>query len=720
MAIDTSYKEINVKEAESLTEWENEPKIAELKQDYTDARSDHDSHTTDVEEWLDNLNIEGAAVPNKVDGRSAIQPKLIRKQAEWRYASLSEPFLSTDDVFNIAPVTFEDKEAAKQNALVLNNQFNTKIDKVRYFDELVRTTVDEGTVVTRVGWDFKEELQEVEVPDFAIQQVQNPQEAQMLMQAIQAAQQGQQVPPQMQEDVQLSMQHGMPVQKVQVGSHLEEQMVTTKNQPTVEICNYQNVIVDPTCQGDLDKAGFVIYSFETSLSELKKDGKYKNLDSINIDNNSILGQPDFNTDDTSSFNFNDKPRKKFVAYEYWGYWDIHGNGTVEPFVATWVGDTIIRMEENPFPDKKVPFVISQYLPVRRSIYGEPDGELLEDNQKIIGAVTRGMIDIMGRSANGQVGSRKDALDITNKRRFDRGEDYEYNQSIQNPEQVFHMHKYPEIPQSAGLMIQMQNAEAESLTGVKAFNSGIDGRALGDNATGIKSALDATSKRELGILRRIAEGVKKTGRKVIAMNAEFLSEEEVIRITNDEFVTVRRDDLAGNFDLSLSISTAEADNDKAQELAFMLQTMGNNQDPEITKMIQVEIATLRKMPALAKRLEEFVPQPDPIEQEKRMLENELLKAQIAEKQSQAMENQAEAQLDAARAVTEGSKARKLESDADKTDLDFVEQETGTKQERERQLQGEQARAQTTKSIIEGGMKADLEDRKARNKPIATKV
>jgi hypothetical protein len=37
------------------------------------------------------------------------------------------------------------------------------------------------------------------------------------------------------------------------------------------------------------------------------------------------------------------------------------------------------MEENPFPDKKLPFISVQYLPTRKSIYGEPDGALLEDN-----------------------------------------------------------------------------------------------------------------------------------------------------------------------------------------------------------------------------------------------------------------------------------------------------------------------------------------------------
>lgn len=41
----------------------------------------------------------------------------------------------------------------------------------------------------------------------------------------------------------------------------------------------------------------------------------------------------------------------------------------------------------------------------------------------------------------------------------------------------------------------------------------------NTATGVRSALDSTSKRELGILRRLSAGLEKIGRKIIAMNAE---------------------------------------------------------------------------------------------------------------------------------------------------------------------------------------------------------
>jgi hypothetical protein len=239
--------------------------------------------------------------------------------------------------------------------------------------------------------------------------------------------------------------------------------------------------------------------------------------------------------------------------------------------------------------------------------------------------------------------------------------------------------------------------------VKAFSQGINADALGEVAAGIRGALDAASKRETSILRRLASGMEKIGRKIIAMNAEFLDDEEVVRVTNEEFVPVRRDDLAGNYDLKLDISSAEEDNVKAQELAFMLQTMGNNLDPGMTRLILRDIARLRKMPELAKQIEQWQPQPDPIQQQMQLLEMEKLKAEIAELQARTYENTTDGQLNQARIGTEQAKARELGASADQKDLDFVEQESGVKQEREKELQGEQARANMALKSFEHGLK-----------------
>ena len=685
-----------------LVKWKNAPSLQNLKQDLMDAKPAHDFQELKITEWLDNLNVTGKAKVQTPKGNSAIVPKLIRKQAEWRYAALSEPFMSTDDVFNVSPKTWEDRRAAHQNQIVLNHQFNTAIDKTRFIDEYVRAAVDEGTVIVRVGWEFAEEEYTGMFPE--VEYRVNPEFAPMheMLQQMQ-----QESPSEYQTDVpeelkmahEMTMEQGVPIEPVIIGQKEETRTRTLYNRPTLEVCDYRNVMIDPTCQGDIEKAGFVIYSFESSLSQLEKDGKYKNLDKINITNSSILGQPDHAASEgAKTFNFSDEPRKKFVVFEYWGYWDIDGSGIVKPFVAAWVGNTLIRMEENPYPDKKIPFVSEQYLPVRKSIYGEPDGALLEDNQKVIGAVTRGMIDIMGKSANGQTGIRKDMLDATNRRKFDKGLDYEFNMNV-DPRQGVFMHTYPEIPASAQFMLSLQNMEAESLTGVKAYSQGISGQGLGDVAAGVRGALDAASKRELGILRRLSNGIVKIGRKIISMNSEFLSEEEVIRLTNEEFVIIRRDDLAGHFDLKLSISTAEEDNNKAEQLAFLLQTVGPNADPEMVKMILSDIAKLRKMPDLAKRVESFQPQPDPLAQEEAQLRIELLRAQIVTEQAKALSYQGSAQLDMAKAGTEGVKQGNIQSDTDLKNLDFVEQESGVKQERAKELHGEQARSQAQLKLLD---------------------
>jgi hypothetical protein len=703
---DTDNDEVDVRDPGTaptgLTKWANPPKLLDLKQDFQDARMVHSRQETKINGWLDNLNVTGKAKVEVPAGNSSIVPKLIRKQAEWRYAALSEPYLSTDDVFKVEPVSWEDREAAQQNKLVLNNQFNTKINKVSFIDKLIRTCVNEGTAIVRVGWDFQEETYQATVP--TVQYVVDPSFKPTIQYILQLKQES---PSQYQTDVpdelktaaEMSVEQNQAIRPVVTGQEQVTKTRTIKNTPTVEVCDYHNIVIDPTCMGDIKKAGFSVYSFESSLSQLKKDGKYKNLDQINVTNNGPLGQPDHNaTEGSAAFQYSDQPRKKIVVHEYWGYWDIDGTGMTKPIVAAWVGDVMIRLEENPYPDKCLPFVIIPYLPVKDSIYGEPDGVLIEDNQKISGAVTRGMIDIMAKSANGQTGMRKDMLDAVNKKKWQEGKDYEFNGNI-DPRVGVHMHTYPEIPQSAGMMLQLQNMEAESLTGVKSFSQGVSGNALGDVAAGVRGALDAASKRELGILRRISAGIVEIGHKFISMNAEFLEPEEVVRVTNEEFIKVRRDDLPGNFDLKLGVSTAEEDEKKAQELAFMLQTMGNNMDPEMTRMILSDIARLRKMPDLAKKIEMYQPQPDPLVQQKMQLEIALLQAQIATEQAKAASLGASAQLHAVKAGTEVAKQDHLKADTDQKNLDFVEQESGVHQERALQQTAEQAKSQGQLAILQ---------------------
>ena len=661
-----------------LVDWTNPPSVRDLKADLSEAMSSHNQHIEKVNDWITALR--GELKIKTIEGRSKVQPKLVRKQNEWRYSALEEPFLSTDDMFTVNPVTHLDVDSAKQNMMILNKQFRVDIPKVKFIGKYVRTAVNTGTVITKLSWESEVDTVLDEVPVFT----QTPEELfQILQESVMTGQ--------MSEEEAISiMEAGEPIQ-IGVESQMVEKEVI--NRPVLQVRDSRNVIIDPSCEGEIENAKFIIDKFLTDLSTLKKDNRYSNLGMIQEKDYSSAADTayydsEFNND--PSFRFQDKPRQKLVAYEYWGYWDINGDGIVKPIVATWIGDTMIRLEENPYPDKQLPFVVVQYLPPdNETVYGDADASLLKDNQDIIGAVSRSMIDLIGRSANAQQGIRKDLLDPINSKRFKDGLDFEYN-PVQNVKDALFTTKIPEIPRSALEMIQLQNNEAEALTGVKAFTGGISGDALGSSVGGIRSALDATAKRELGILRRLSDGLKQIGKKIITMNSVWLSDEEVIRITDEDFVAIKRSDLAGNFDLSLSVSTAEADNQKASELAFMLQTTGGVLPIEITKLILAKIANLRKIPDLAKQIEEFQPQPDPVAQEKAMLEVELLKAQIANEYAKAQENQVDVELKAAKAQNELAKAGKVASEKDKLDLDFVEQASGLQQEREleKQVLGQQ--------------------------------
>ncbi len=669
-----------------VVSWTKPPTLMDMKKDLEDARQFQQVEVGKIKNWLDHYHMTGNAKPKTKEGFSKIAPKLVRKHAEWRYSALSEPFLSTDNIFTAEPVTYEDIKASEQNMLLLNHQFNKKINKNAFIDEYVRAAVDEGTVITKTSWKYKDKQVIDKLPELTY--IENPSFAQVISEALEVqatnpAQYEQEIPYDIKQAVIKSQEFGVPVEAVRTGNTVEvPRTVIIANHPELEICNAENFYIDPTCNGDIDKANFATHSFESNKATLQlQPNRYFNLNNINSDSNSVLGEPDHAVSGGSAdFNFKDEARKKFVVYEYWAFIDVEGDGVLVPIVAAWVGNTIVRMELNPFPDEKLPFDITQYMPVRKSVYGEPDGELLMDNQAVIGAVTRGMIDVMARGANGQVGTANGWLDAVNKKKFKEGSDYEYNPTM-NPLEGIYMHKYDDIPSSAQYMMELQNNEAQSMTGIVAFGSGgLSGNALGDTATGVRGTLDAASKRELGILRRLAAGIVRIGIKITSMNGEFVSEVETIRVTNTQFVPVRKDELRGDFDIKLSVSTAEEDNAKAEEISFQLQTMGPNLDFNITKQLMAKQFALRKMPDLAKQILDYEPEPDPLEVAIKEAELEKLKAHTAYFLSQTNEKDAEALLDQTKVGTEIAKAANLEADTDLKSLEFVETEQGVTHER----------------------------------------
>ena len=687
-----------------LTDWANEPTLDILKSDLFSAKEYQRNFITKMDEWVTSYKAE---VTDRKKGRSNVQPKLVRTTAEWRYPSLTEPLLSSEKLFEVRGRTFEDEDAAKQNELLLNYQFNTHMGKVHFIDMLVKSTVDEGTSIVKIGWKRRTKKVTKPVYEYTYYPIQNEEVLQEFMAIVELKQSNprgylESTDETLREAVNFYLEQGTPViaEGIVVGSKEVEEVI--ENRPTVSVLNPRNVFIDPSCanNGGVDEAMFIVTSEEVSISDLKKDvAKYVNLDKVQWDALGSISDAEHITSTPQDFAFQDKARKKVIKYDYWGLYDIHDSGDLVPILVSWIGNVVIYMGESPFSDGKLPFVITVYSPKLREFYGEADAELLDDNQKIIGAVTRGMIDLFGKSANSQRGIAKGYLDPVNKKRYEAGMDYEFNPNTVS--QAIIEHKFPEIPNSALTMLQLQNASAEAISGVKAFSQGMNSSAYGDVAIGIKNAVTAQGKREMAILRRLARTVSEIGKRIISMNADFLSDTEVVRVTNKNYVTIKREDLQGQFDLIIDIATAETEQAKAEKLAFLLQTIGNSMDGSITQMMLAEIADLNKLPSLAEKIRSYQPQPDPLQEKLRELEIKKLELELTELQSKINLNLA--------------KAKEASSNADLKDLDFVQEETGVKHLREMDKAKGQARGNQELEITKALLTPDKD-----SKPDVTKA
>jgi len=308
--------------------------------------------------------------------------------------------------------------------------------------------------------------------------------------------------------------------------------------------------------------------------------------------------------------------------------------------------------------------------------GEANAEVIGDNQKTATAIKRGVIDNMANSNNGQKGIKKGSLDTLNRKRFLNGKNFEFNGTSAE----FFEGQYNAIPPSVFEVLQMNANETDSITGIKGFSGGIEGSQLGTTARAASGVLDAVSVRRLDIVRNISENcIKLLMRKWMAYNSKFLKDIEVIRITNDEFVEIRRDDLSGNIDIEIEVSTAEDDTAKSNQLAFILQTVGPNMDIGMQKLVMGRVAKLHKMPDLAKMIEEFEPKPDPMQVKLQELEIKKLESEIFERETRSAENIEQTRLITANAILAEAKARGVDSDTDAKDLEFINKVTGAEHE-----------------------------------------
>lgn len=642
-----------------------------LKQDKTNSESFKSVWDTKREQYHNEW--AGKKYGNEKKNKSQVVSRDIKIAQIWQHSSIKDPFLNSAEGVKATPVGAEDTAISIQTKEVLNYQYSRQFNRYRFITSSLKVFQVEGTVIARVFWNFEEKEIEVEEPVMGISLIMGPE--------------------------------GPIPQQTQVGVKKVKKTVTTKNYPDARVCKNVDIWVDPTEKENIEDAKFVIERWKSNLSDLRQNSVYKNIDKIKVDSDSLGGESyDALYEDTGSFIFTDDARKEIDVYEYWGKFDIHGTGIAIPMVCAWVGSTIIRLEESPYSDGKVPFISCAFDPEPFSINGEANAEILSTDQKLRTAIKRSFIDTLNKSTNGQRGFQAGTLDPINASKFANGQDFEF----QGAHPAFWEGKYNEFNSSVMNFYQELGTEIQNKTAARAFSSGQSSGAL-ESAKQSGISMDAVGKMEVDISRNFAETfIKPMLIKWNAMNNDFLEPQDIERITGKPYVPVDPLDPTGSLDIRIQVNTAEADAQKSKELAFLQQTQGPNDDPRISQKIRAEMFRLKDMPELAKWMEEYVPQPDPAAQQIQMLQIKELEASIREKESRAQENMVDMELKKAKIIVEQAKARQMHADTDQTDLDYVDQQTGVTHQREMEKQQQKDNNNLRNTVFKQGSKNRTEN------------
>lgn len=531
-----------------------------VKQDLENSKTAKESINKKIIEWRKLYHADNDV---KVEGRSQYISKDTKKTIHWYIPNAMKPFQSTDDMVEAMPQTADDVERAKSQGILLNYQFNNDFDRFNFLHQSLFIMASEGTVIARTGWEQEEE--EVEKQFLGLSE----QEFQALVES------GAEITQIKQDYVaQLNANAYSGTAKVKQ---------TVISRPTAEVLRNEDFFIDPSAS-TIEKADFVIQRIETTMSELRKQDKkynpngiYNNVDDLmeeGEDCESALGSDretklkDYGRDDEKESS--DKSRRKVIIYEYYGNIDNDDSGIAKPMVCTFSGNTIIRKGENPFPDKKPPFVSTPFSQQPFSFWGDALTDFIGDVQNVKTAIMRTFIDLMANSTNGMKHVKKgtiDAFNIKKLREAKIGTVVEWKDLTgYQPENT------SEIPPSLMQMYELFTNEGENESGITRYNQGLNASSLNKTATGITAIMNQSQMRIWETSSQFAENyLKPLMRKWLAYNQKWLSKDLAIRVAGDEYIEIKADDIGGKLDLQINVAISGSSEQKSQHIMQLFQT-----------------------------------------------------------------------------------------------------------------------------------------------------
>jgi len=540
-----------------------------VKEDFEIAKRAKTDIDTKITKWKEMY--EGKPLGNETTGRSQYVSKEAQKAINWWIPNAMKPFMSSNDIADFIPRTADDMDKAKSQNTLINYQFNNDFPKYQFLYTSLQLYSSEGTVVARTGWLHDEEIEEIPFEGFTQEQV-SELEAQ-----------GAEITIEDEAEVMVDEADDPYNERL---SQMIYKGIATISKTTISrpdatpIKNEDFWIIGDT----IEDADACIQRIDTNKSDLRSQDKkysergiYENVDDIvsNATDTKESGLGVARQADLEEYGkINDQQqrtngREAVTIYEYYGKIDINQDGIAEDIVCVWSGNVILRISENPFPDKEPPYIGTSFMPVAFSFWGNALSHFLEDTAGIKTALVRTAIDLTASSTNGMKHVQKGSIDALNIRRLKEakiGAVVEWNDLNGYKPEI-----RPDLPTTLLPFIEYFTAEGENESGITRYNQGIDAKSLNKTATGITAIMGQAQMRTWETVTRFAEQfMKPLFRKWIAYNQEFLDTTIALRVVGDSYAEISPDDIGGEFDLTVNVAIAGSEEMKSQKIVGLLQ------------------------------------------------------------------------------------------------------------------------------------------------------
>ena len=618
--------EINMEETKQI--------LSTIKKDHDSSRTSKNRIDSSISRWIKEYN--GDPYGNEVKNRSKIVVKDIKKQIKSMIPSIVEPFMASNSLVKASAIRIGTESSASYNADILNHQYKYEFNSLHFIKTIATILPREGTVVVKTGWEFEEKVEKKTLKGLDLEALT------VLKQSVKEI-----------ENVKQDKNGLFSITAV------NRKLI--KNRPTSIVCRNEHIFTDPTAEKFSDSK-FVIHQYDKSVSDIRKQKAIYDMDidfealethaSKNSSQDTALGQTRFqetyNNGLDNNFVSNAKASKKVTILEYWGEYDLDGDGINEQIVLAWVKgtDIVLRCDENPFPDKEIPFVSCVYDLEPFAMWGNGVADLISDNQKIHTAIMRGFIDNLSLSNNGQKFFRKGAIDYINMQKMSNGEKYIEVNDIEG----FKDGSYNNIPASTFNVYDMVTQEAESLTGVGRNFDGIDDATIGRTAAGVNMVMSAAQKHVNLLILSISEMYKDMFTKWYKYNQAFLDDGQAFKISG-QLAEVAKQQTQGEYNIELNINVDAQNQAKIQQVNMFLQQahqMEGKIPPMVIPYLVAEMFDAFGKNEEAEQIRTYQPQPDPAQMKiqeltirKLQLENALIQSEIAVNESKSRNTVAQA-------------------------------------------------------------------------------